>query len=113
MLNQPTIDKLIKMRMSVMADAYRQQMEDPTISELSFEDRFGMLVDAEYWSRHNNRLKRNIHSAALDQPHASLADIIIGILLFFIIGCEFFLNYKIIINKQIFKTEKKEKGENE
>lgn len=75
MLNQPTIDKLIKMRMSVMADAFRQQTEDPTMSELSFEDRFGMLVDAEYWSRHNNRLKRNIHSAALDQPHASLADI--------------------------------------
>lgn len=42
---------------------------------LSFEDRFGMLVDAEYWSRHNNRLKRNIHKATLEQPQASLADI--------------------------------------
>jgi len=29
----------------------------------------------------------------------SLADIIIGILLFFIIGCEFFLNYRIVWNK--------------
>lgn len=34
-----------------------------------------MLVDAEYWSRHNNRLKRNIHNACLEQPQASLADI--------------------------------------
>jgi len=32
--------------------------------------------------------------------NASLADIIIGIMLFFIIGCEFFLNYKIVINKK-------------
>lgn len=31
--------------------------------------------------------------------NASLADIIIGIMLFFIIGCEFFLNYRIVINK--------------
>ena len=31
MLNQPTYDKLVKMRMSAMADAYRQQTEDPTV----------------------------------------------------------------------------------
>jgi DNA replication protein DnaC len=35
----------------------------------------GLLVDAEYWSRHNNRLKRNIHKSTLDQPQASLSDI--------------------------------------
>ena len=43
--------------------------------------------------------------------NASLADIIIGILLFFIIGCEFFLNYKVVINRPLFP--KKRKGENE
>lgn len=75
MLNQPTYEKLIQMRMSAMADAYRQQLEDPSASTLSFEERMGLLVDAEYWSRHNNRLKRNIHKAALDQPQASLTDI--------------------------------------
>ena len=58
-----------------MADAYRQQSEDPAVANLPFEDRFGILVDAEYWSRHNNRLKRNIRKATLDQPQASLADI--------------------------------------
>ena len=71
MLNQPTYDKLVKMRMSAMADAYRQQTEDPTVASLSFDERFAMVVDAEYWSRHNNRLKRNIHQAAFDQPHAA------------------------------------------
>lgn len=63
------------MRLSAMALAFRQQLEDPDINAVSFEDRFGMLVDAEYWSRHNNRLKRNIHKATLDQPQASLADV--------------------------------------
>lgn len=58
-----------------MADAYRQQMEDPSVAALSFDERLAMLVDAEYWSRHNNRLKRNIHTAAFDQPHAALTDI--------------------------------------
>ena len=75
MLNQPTFEKLVQMRLSAMALAFRQQTEDPGMAGLSFEDRFGMLVDAEYWSRHNNRLKRNIHKATLEQPQASLADI--------------------------------------
>jgi len=75
MLNQPTFEKLVQMRLSAMALAFRQQSEDPGMVGLSFEDRFGMLVDAEYWSRHNNRLKRNIHKATLEQPQASLADI--------------------------------------
>lgn len=75
MLNQPTYDKLVKMRMSAMADAYRQQTEDPTVANLSFDERFAMVVDVEYWCRHNNRLKRNIHQAAFDQPHAALTDI--------------------------------------
>ena len=75
MLNQPTYDKLVKMRMSAMADAYRQQTEDPTVANLSFDERFAIVVDVEYWSRHNNRLKRNIHLAAFDQPHAALTDI--------------------------------------
>lgn len=74
MLNQPTYDKLVKMRMNAMADAYRRQTEDPTVSNLSFDERFAMVVDVEYWSRHNNRLKRNIHLVAFDQPHAVLTD---------------------------------------
>ena len=75
MLNQPTYDKLVKMRMSAMADAYRQQTKNSTVANLSFDERFAMVVDVEYWSRHNNRLKRNIYQTAFDQPHATLTDI--------------------------------------
>ena len=45
MTNQSTIDKLIEMRLTAMADAFRIQMDDPTMKEVPFEDRFGMLVD--------------------------------------------------------------------
>ena len=75
MTNQVTINKLIEMRLTVMADAFRAQVTDPSVCELSFEDRFGLLVDQEYCSRKNNRLKRLIQNAGFDQPSASIADI--------------------------------------
>ena len=58
MTNQSTIDKLIEMRLTAMADAFRIQINDPAMKEVPFEDRFGMLVDVEYSNRKNNRLKR-------------------------------------------------------
>ena len=47
MTNQSTMDKLIEMRLTAMADAFRNQLEDPKFKEVSFEDQFGMLVDIE------------------------------------------------------------------
>ena len=75
MTNQSTIDKLIEMRLTAMADAFRIQMDDPAMKEVPFEDRFGMLVDVEYSNRKNNRLKRLIRQAELEQPDASIAAI--------------------------------------
>ena len=75
MINQSIIDKLIEMRLSSMADAFRIQMNDPSMKEVPFEDRFGMLVDVEYTNRKNNRLKRLIRKAELEQPDASIAAI--------------------------------------
>ena len=60
MTNQSTLDKLIEMRLTAMADAFRNQLDDPKLKEMPFEDQFGMLVDIEYSSRKNNRLKRLI-----------------------------------------------------
>ena len=75
MTNQSTIDKLIEMRLTAMADAFRIQMDDPAMKEVPFEDRFGMLVDVEYSNRKNNRLKRLILQAEFEQPDASIAAI--------------------------------------
>lgn len=75
MTDQSTIDKLIEMRLTSMSDAFRIQMDDTTIKEVPFEDRFGMLVDVEYTNRKNNRLKRLIRQAEFEQPDASIAAI--------------------------------------
>ena len=75
MTNQATIDKLVEMRLTSMADAFRIQTEDPSMKEVSFEDRFGLLVDTEYSNRKSNRLRRLIKNAEFDQPSASVADI--------------------------------------
>ena len=75
MTNQSTIDKLIEMRLTAMADAFRNQLDNPKCRELPFDDQFGMLVDIEYSSRKNNRLKRLIMNAGFDQPEANIMDI--------------------------------------
>lgn len=38
MTNQSTIDKLIEMRLTAMADAFRNQLDDPKCREIPFED---------------------------------------------------------------------------
>ncbi|MDD5604159.1 MAG: ATP-binding protein, partial [Eubacteriales bacterium] len=75
MINQSTINKLIEMRLTAMSDAFRNQMNDNKLRDIPFEDRFGMLVDIEYCSRKNNRLKRLIRNAELDQMNASIMEI--------------------------------------
>ena len=66
MTNQSTIDKLIEMHMTSMADAFRNQMQDISMKEIPFDDRFGMIVDIEYTSRKNSRLKRLIKNAEFE-----------------------------------------------
>ncbi len=63
------------MKLSTMAASFRGQMEDNAVAELSFEEQFGLLVDAEWISRKNNRLKRLIRKADYVFPGASLEDI--------------------------------------
>lgn len=75
MTNQTTINKLIEMRLTAMADAYRIQIKENSLGDLSFEERLGLLVDIEYTSRKNNRLKRLIRNANFDQSYACIADI--------------------------------------
>jgi DNA replication protein DnaC len=75
MTNQSTLNKLMEMRLTALADAFRNQLNDPKMKEVPFEDRLGMLVDIEYTSRKNNRLRRLIRKAEFDQPDASIMDI--------------------------------------
>jgi len=43
MLINPTIHKLQQLRLHAMAKACKEQLEQPTITQLSFEDRLGLL----------------------------------------------------------------------
>lgn len=70
-----TADKLVEMKLTAMADAYRTQENDPKMADVPFDERFAMLVDIEYSSRKNNRLKKLIKNADFDQPEAHIADI--------------------------------------
>lgn len=75
MAKQATIDKMIEMRLTAMADAFSIQSEDPKMLDIPFEERVAMLVDAEYTSRKSNRLKRLIRGAGFEQPDAHIADV--------------------------------------
>lgn len=63
MLNDNTTSKLHEMHLRVMAQAFREQLKDNSFSTMSFEERFGLLVDVEWSTRKNNRLARLIKNA--------------------------------------------------
>lgn len=74
MLENPTLHKLQQLRLYAMASAFKDQQQQPTISQLSFEERLGLLVDVEMMSRENRRLKTRLRNARLQQS-ACLEDI--------------------------------------
>ena len=67
MLIHQTIEKLVVMKLQGMADALAKQSDTPELAQLSFDDRFGLLVDAEYTARENDKLKTRIKQASLRQ----------------------------------------------
>jgi DNA replication protein DnaC len=67
MLNQPTIEKLQTMKLLGMADAFRAQLETADMSQLSFEERFAMLVDQQWLWKENRALARRLRSARLKE----------------------------------------------
>jgi DNA replication protein DnaC len=67
MLINPTIHKLQQLRLHAMAKACKEQLEQPTITQLSFEDRLGLLIDCEIMARDNRRLQSRLRNARLQQ----------------------------------------------
>jgi len=59
------IEKLLAMRLQGMADAWKAQEQDPAMRELSFPERFGMLVDRQWSWRENQALARRLKAAKL------------------------------------------------
>lgn len=75
MLNEQTMEKLMLLRLRSMARAFREQLSNTAIEELSFEDRFGLIVDRQWSDRMNNRIGNLIKKASLKFPQACIEDI--------------------------------------
>jgi DNA replication protein DnaC len=65
MLTQPTVDILRKLRLQGLADAYLRQLQDPRMNELSFEERFGLLIDHQWTERQNRQVVKLLRNAKL------------------------------------------------
>lgn len=75
MLNEPTNEKLKAMRLDAMSAAWTEQGGKPDVSRLAFDERFGLLVDAEWLHRENKRLATALREAKLKLTSACLEDI--------------------------------------
>lgn len=65
MMTQDTLNKLQQMKLTGMSAGFYEQQISTNALHLSFEERFGMLVDQELTFRENNRLKRLLQTAKL------------------------------------------------
>ena len=72
MLTAPTLDKLQPLKLDAMAHAWSEQQQHAELTSLAFDERFGLLVDAEWLARDNKRVTRALKEAKLKFPHACL-----------------------------------------
>ena len=75
MLSEQTITKLNDMRLYKMAETLRKIDEKDDSENLSFDDKMGLIVDAEWLNRQNNRLIRLTRGAKFSIPTASIEGI--------------------------------------
>ena len=74
MMNQ-TISHLLRMRLPGMETEFRRQSELPAMGRLSFDERFSLIVEAEWRRKHNAKIDRMLKAAKLRCPGACLEDI--------------------------------------
>ena len=72
MLKHPTLDKLHALKLTGMAAALTDQSATPDITDLSFEERLGLLVDREMTERDNRRMTSRLRRAKL--RHAAILE---------------------------------------
>jgi len=70
-----TLEKMLVLKLNGMAGAFDEQLTNPSVSNLSFEERIGLLIDREKTHRENKRLKRLLSQAKLKYPSACMENI--------------------------------------
>lgn len=74
MLEHPTLDKLLALRLTGMLEALGEQRQLSEYNALSFEERLGMIVDRELLVRQNRQMAARMKRAGLRQE-AAIEDI--------------------------------------
>lgn len=74
MLNEQTIEKLYNMKLNGMAEAFKEQLLQPDLNDLAFEDRFALLIDRQWTWKEDRRMKRLLSNAKL-KINACIEDI--------------------------------------
>ena len=72
---EATIEKLIAMKLSGMAEGLQEQLNNNAYKDLGFEERLGILVDKEKILRENRQLKILLSYAHLRHHNACFEDI--------------------------------------
>jgi DNA replication protein DnaC len=67
MLNQQTLEKLHTLKLHGMADAFCAQLESADSGQLSFEERFALVVDQQWLWKENRALERRLRAARLKE----------------------------------------------
>ena len=71
---QTLYDQLLELRIPAFRQALQEQQSNPKYAELAFEERLALLVDHECTQRRENRIRRNLHTAAFPMS-ASLEEL--------------------------------------
>lgn len=74
MLTEQTLEKLYSMKLNGMADAFKEQLLHSNMDDLSFEERFSLLVDHLWTWKEDRRMKRLLNNAKL-KINACIEDI--------------------------------------
>lgn len=74
MTHPATVEQLKALRLSGMLEAWSEQQATPSYHDLSFDERFALVVEREHLRRHQQRLQRRLKGAHL-VTHACVSDI--------------------------------------
>lgn len=75
MLDHTTIDQLRSLKLQGFAEGLTQQMSQPDIHTMSFEERLALLVQGELHTRSDRRHTRLLQLAHLKYPRAAIEDL--------------------------------------
>jgi len=73
-LNAPTLEQLQALKLAAMATAWTEQQQQAEMTALAFDERFALLVDAEWRARENKRPRPRptLQNSALSQVRQHL-----------------------------------------